>query len=187
MLSRISFQKKWHTCSQRGTGVACSYTCEQGTVYDGIEGLCLLLRRLAYPCRYSDLILRFGRPVPELCMMTSHVIDTVYTLNHHRLTAWNQTLLSPHILQAYADAIRRKGGALPNCFGFLDGTVRPIWRPQENQGIVYNGHKRVHALKYQSVALPCGMIAKMYGPLIVKRNEISMINNDVKNTQVDSM
>ena len=51
------------------------------------------------------------------------------------------------------------------CFGFIDGTVRPICRPQENQGIVYNGHKRVHALKYQSVALPCGMIANMYGPV----------------------
>lgn len=36
-------------------------------------------------------------------------------------------------------------------------------RPGENQQLVYNGHKRVHALKYQSVALPNGMIANMYG------------------------
>ena len=44
-----------------------SYTCEQGTVCDRTEGLCLL-RRLAYPCRYSDLIHCFGQPVPEICM-----------------------------------------------------------------------------------------------------------------------
>ena len=67
-------------------------------------------------------------------------------------------LMSPPLLQTYADAIRRKESALPNCFGFVDGTVRPICRPQENQRVVYNGHKRVHGL-------PCGMIANMYGPV----------------------
>ena len=28
---------------------------------------------------------------------------------------------------------------------------------------MYNGHKRVHALKVQSVALPNGLIANLYG------------------------
>ena len=46
--------------------------CEQCSVCGGIEGLCLLLRRLAYPCRYSDMIPHFGRPVPEICMITIH-------------------------------------------------------------------------------------------------------------------
>ena len=71
----------------------------------------------------------------------------------------------PPLLQRHADAIQRKGSALPNCFDFIDRIVTPICRPQENQGIVYNGHKRVQGLKYQSVALPCGMIANMYGPV----------------------
>ena len=61
-------------------------------------------------------------------------------------------------------AISQKGSALDNCFGFIDGTVRPICRPGEKQRIVYNGHKRVHALKYQSVVVPSGMIAVMHGP-----------------------
>ena len=29
--------------------------CAQRTVCNGTEGLCMLLRRLAYPCRYRDL------------------------------------------------------------------------------------------------------------------------------------
>ena len=37
-----------------------------GSKFDGIEALCILLRRLAYPCRYSELIPRYGRSVPEL-------------------------------------------------------------------------------------------------------------------------
>ena len=40
-----------------------------------------------------------------------------------------------------------------------------ICRPGKSQRIVYNGHKRVHALKFQSVALPNGLIANLYGPV----------------------
>ena len=120
-LAEFRFQKRDIPVLAEAMRLPDSYTCEQGTVCDGIEGLCLLLRRLAYPCRYSDLIHRFGRPVPEICMITNHVMETVYSLNHHRLTAWNHTLMSPPLLQTYADAIRRKGSALPNSLGFVDG------------------------------------------------------------------
>ena len=51
--------------------------------------------------------------------------------------------------------------ALDNCFGFVDRTVRRICRPGEMQRLVYNGHKRVHALKFQSLSLPNGIIANM--------------------------
>src|SRR4051794_28192081 len=37
-----------------------------------------------------------------------------------------------------------------NVWGFIDGTVRPIARPTRHQRQVYNGHKRVHAIKFQS-------------------------------------
>lgn len=43
--------------------------------------------------------------------------------------------------------------------------VRPICRPGRNQRHVYNGHKRVHALKYQSVVAPNGLIVNMFGPV----------------------
>jgi len=34
--------------------------CEQRSISDDIEGLCMLLKRVAYPCWLSDMILRFG-------------------------------------------------------------------------------------------------------------------------------
>ena len=98
-------------------------------------------------------------------MISNLVMDTIYQKHRQRITQWNNTLLTPALLEIYARAIRQKGSPLPNYFGFIDGTVRPICRPEENQRIVYNGHKRVHGLKYQSVALPNGMIANMYGPV----------------------
>ena len=48
------------------------------------------------------------------------------------------------MLQEYADVIQAKGASLNNCFGFIDGTVRPISRPGQHQRIVYSGHKRAH-------------------------------------------
>ena len=74
-------------------------------------------------------------------------------------------MLNPPALQIYAQVISQRGSPLQNCFGFVDGTVRPIARPDNNQRIVYNGHKRVHALKFQSLALPNGIIGKLYGPV----------------------
>ena len=52
-----------------------------------------------------------------------------------------------------------------NCFGFVDGTVRPICRLTKHQRVVYNGHKWVHSIKFQSVTLPNGMFANMFGPV----------------------
>ena len=121
----------------------------------------MLLRRLAYPCRYSDLIPRFRRPVPEISMITSKVADFIYMNHGYRITRWNNSLLSPDNLERYALAIHSKGAALDDCFGFVDGTVRPICRPNTNQRQVYNGHKRVHAIKFQSVAIPNGIIANL--------------------------
>ena len=80
-------------------------------------------------------------------------------LNHgHRVTHRNHRILSPEMLDVYATTIYNKGAVLECCFGFIDGTVRPIRRPVINQRTVYNRHKRVHALKFQSVALPSGLI-----------------------------
>ena len=141
------------------------YKCDQGTICEGLEGLCILLKRFAFPCRFSDMIPIFGRPVPELCMINNTVIDWVYNHHRHRIMDWNPNVLSPIQLENYAEAVFNKGAALRNCFGFVDGTVRPISRPDENQRVVYNGHKRVHGLKFQSVVIPNGLIAHLYGPV----------------------
>ena len=69
------------------------FVCDQGTVCEGTEGLCMLLKRYAFPCRYSDMIPIFGRPVPELCMINNTVTDWIYAHHSHRITQWNQTIV----------------------------------------------------------------------------------------------
>ena len=75
----------------------------------------------------------------------------------------------------YADALYLSGAALENCWGFIDGTVRPVCRPGENQRAIYNGHKRVHSVKFQSVALPNGLVGHLYGPVEGRRHDSGML------------
>ncbi|XP_068677291.1 uncharacterized protein [Montipora foliosa] len=152
-----------------------SFTCYQRSVVSGMEGLCILLRRLAYPCRYSDIITRFGLPVPVLSMVCNDVLDFVYDTHGHRITQWNPTVLSPDYLQIYSDAVAAKGAALHDCFGFIDGTVRPICRPGEQQRILYNRHKRLHSLKFQAVVLPNGLIGNLFRPVEGRRHDAGML------------
>ena len=83
----------------------------------------------------------------------------------HRIPIKLHLTGKPRLISNYARSVHAKGAALQNCFGFVDGTVRPIARPDEHQRMMYNGHKRVHAIKFQSVALPNGLIANLYGPV----------------------
>ena len=64
-------------------------------------------------------------------------------------------MLKPPALQSYAQVISQRRSPLQSCFGFVDGTVRPIARPDNNQRVVYNGHKRAHAIKFVIVAVVC--------------------------------
>ena len=75
-----------------------------------------------------------------------------------------------------ADAISAKGAPLENYFGFVNGTVRPIFKPGERERVMYSGHKRVHGIKFQSIALPNGLIGNMSGP--VGKNKVIMQLSD---------
>ena len=141
------------------------FYCPNGTVASGLEGLCVVLKRFAYPCRFSDMMYRFGRSVPELSLIASEVTDFIYENHGYLLRTLDQQWLTPQCLQEFANAVHKRGAPLTNCWGFIDGTVRPMSRPGQHQRVVYNGHKRVHALKFQSVVAPNGLIANLYGPV----------------------
>jgi hypothetical protein len=96
------------------------------------------------------MIQQFGRSVPEISLILTEVTNYIVGTHGHLLSDLDQPRLQPANLESYAEAIHQKGAALNNCWGFIDGTVRPICRPGEHQRIMYNGHKRVHAVNFQS-------------------------------------
>lgn len=150
-------------------------TCYNGLKVNAIEAMCVFLKRFAYPCRYVDLIPLFARPEPQLCMIANKMMDIIYLNWNHLLTNFDQPWLDNQHLENYAEAIHLKGAALNNCWGFIDGTVRPISRPKRFQRLVYNGHKKVHSLKFQSIVAPNGLIANLFGPIEGKRHDSAML------------
>ena len=57
----------------------------------------------------------------------------------------------------------------PRTTGFVDGTVRPVCRPTNNQRALFNGRKRIHTIKFQSVVAANGFIANLYDPVKGKK------------------
>ena len=119
-------------------------------------------------------MLRFGRDISQLSIISNLVMNFIYKNHKHHLENLGQDLLSPLYLQLYVDSIHAKGGPLNNCWGFIDGTVRPICRPQGMQRVIHNGHKRVYAMKFQSVVTLNGIKANLYVPIEVFLHDSGM-------------
>ena len=123
------------------------FTYNRVKVY-GIEELCIFLKGLAYPCRYSNIVPRFASPVPQQSMISNQIMNHVYDNYRHLFQDLNQPWLAPDRIQAFANFIHAKVALRTNCWGFVDETVRPICCPNKDQRIVYNGHKRIHSIKF---------------------------------------
>ena len=106
--------------------------------------------------------------------MVTNLVDHICERFGHLLITLDQPWLSRHHLQLFADAIYNKGAALFTCWGFVDGTVHPMCRPKENQRAVYNGHKRVHAIKFQSVVAPNGLLESLRLTMCLRRRPIEV-------------
>jgi len=93
------------------------------------------------------------------------------------LLDWDKDhLLSPENLRFYANAIHNDGAPTTSVFGWPDCTKLPICRPGQFQRVAYNGHDRVHCLKYQAIVLPNGLIAHLYGPIEGRRHDNTLWN-----------
>ena len=53
--------------------IPAAYTGYQGSVFTGMEGLMVMLRRLTYPNRWCDLVNIFGRSEAELSILFNMV------------------------------------------------------------------------------------------------------------------
>lgn len=60
--------------------------------------------------------------------------------------------------------------------GFIDGTIRAICRPTQQQELVYSGYKKFHAVKYQSVMFPNGIIGRLDGPINGQRHDSAILH-----------
>ena len=150
--------------------------------FTGLEVVCVILRRLSYPCRYLDLELFFGRPRTEICRLFLAGTRFLQPIVDRKLSNFNQPWLSLNSIIEYQTAVQDKlfaNNAPPfvqKCpWGFIDGTVLATCKPQHFQRATYNGHKRVHGYVFQSLLTPNGLIANLFGPLAGRRHDSGML------------
>ena len=138
---------------------------------------CVLLRRLCSPARWRDMELLFGRHAAQLSEIFWEGLEQFLNVRKHLITGD----ICKDFIEAnapfYAQAVRDKRNSLDKCVAFIDGTVIGIARPVQAdvQAIAYNGHKRNHALKYQAVTTPDGLILHAAGPLEGRRHDWTCI------------
>ncbi|XP_070533023.1 uncharacterized protein [Ptychodera flava] len=85
-----------------------------GTAATSMEALLILLRRLAYPNRWCDLVTFFQRDEPELSIIFNTIVEHIYEEFGHLLTSLNLVWLD---LVTFAEAVHNKGATLDNCWG----------------------------------------------------------------------
>ena len=77
----------------------------------------------------------------------------------------------------YSELIKKKtGNAIDTLWGFIDGTIRKTARPIHNQRTVYTRFKKCHGIKFQSVLVPNGYIACLYGPVPAKTHDAKLLH-----------
>lgn len=132
------------------------YVCEPETA------LCVVLYRLAAPCRYKTMMGPFNRSRSWLSTIFNNCIEFLVNRYREKLY-WDHERLTYEQLKIYSTAVAHKGG-VNGIWGFIDGTMRAICRPLANQYWYYSGYKKCHALKYQAAITPDGLISHLVGP-----------------------
>jgi len=149
---------QWHCCGRNG-GAKCV-----------VEAFCIPVPI----CRYGSLI-------RDASSTTFHDYKPndgfVFDEYSHLLAQLNQPWLSRDRLRHFAAIICEKGAPLENCWDFIDGRVRSLCKPDRNHRILYDGHKRVHGIKLQSVVAQNGRIACLFGPVESRRHDSGINKN----------
>ena len=176
---KFRFMKADVPCLCDALGIPAQFIAPNRTTWSGLEGLCILHRRLSYPAQTFQLGDYFGRGSADISIITNTMLSYVYD-------RWNRLLvdLSEHTrqgrwlslakLQEAAAAVHRKG-PLSNVWGFIDGTARQIRRPSRGQRIWYSGHKRQHVQKFQAIMTPFGIMVHLYGPIEGQRHDARIL------------
>ena len=141
--------------------------------------LLIVLRRLAYPCRWCELEDLFHMDTPAMSSVYNLVLSwlsrafaTTLLFDHARLTP---AALARLATAAQAATWITPGGCPLPVAGFIDGTERATCRPGVHQELVYNGHKHFHAFGFQSVVSIDGMTISIAGPYPGSRHDQYML------------
>jgi hypothetical protein len=148
-------------------------TTSEGDKCEGLHVLCMMCMYYAYPTRRFEMISKFGTSLSRLSRLISHLRNWLYERYYPGMC--NPKQLPADKMEEFARVIQECTG-MPGIFSFIDGTVRPTCKPELFQAVVYNGKDKTHALKYQVVVTPDGIMRHVYGPVCGSRHDQFMVH-----------
>jgi hypothetical protein len=163
-----------------------SYTAEEIFLFS--------MNRLVYPGRYDDLCDIFGRDYSAWSRAFTWFIEYMMTTWGH-LVSGNLRYWAPHF-PSFSEAIRQKiiekGGEhyqSIRCCAFVDCTVIQTSRPDAGnaqpgpnaprynrfiQQAAFNGWKKFHGYKYQTLEAPNGLALDLWGPMTFRHSDTEL-------------
>ena len=102
-------------------------------VVDGLEALCIVLRRLVYPNRWIELRKLFGRKHSSLSRIFYHVVRHINRNFAHLLVSLDQNWLTEDDFALFAASITQKGGVVQNCLDFLTAPLEEFPDHQDSK------------------------------------------------------
>jgi hypothetical protein len=136
------------------------------------EAVCMMCFKYARPMQLGTMVRTFGSSVSRMSRIISVIRRLIFA--RFRGSMAHPRALQQQEIEMFCAAVQKKSG-LSTCFGFIDGTVRPMCKPSVLQGSCYNGKDRQHALKYQGVTTPDGMFLQLAGPWPGARHDQYMV------------
>ncbi|KAL8276754.1 hypothetical protein RQP46_010863 [Phenoliferia psychrophenolica] len=152
------------------------FRAKNGTKEGAFVAVMMLCVRLADPSRLGLEALLFGRDVSQCSRIINLLIDYMFFTWARGLMKWNPALMTPERCELFAAAARMKGSVLDNICCLIDGTIRGIARPIDEQRQWFNGHKRKHAAKYQLVSSLDGLLVHLF-PSVGRRGDMGILDS----------
>jgi len=139
----------------------------------GLEVLCMMCMYFAYPTRRFEMIPKFGTSSSRISRLISHLRNWLYEKFYPGMS--KPKLLPREKIEEFSEVIFQQVG-MRGIFSFIDGTVRPTCKPELFQAVVYNGKDKTHALKYQVLVTPDGIMRHVFGPVCGARHDQHMVH-----------
>ncbi|CAB1099714.1 unnamed protein product [Ectocarpus sp. CCAP 1310/34] len=136
--------------------------------------LAVTIWRLACPTTLIRDRLFWGIAEQMICDIFNLTIEAIFDRWGHLVNQLQHDAILSKI-DMFCQAIHEKGTPLTRCWGSIDGTIRAISRPKRSQRLWYNGRKRKHALKYQAIDTPDGIIRMLWGSILGRRHDVAMV------------
>lgn len=134
---------------------------------------CILLRRIASPCRQKYLETVFEIHISALIDVLWEDSWSLYEKRGRLVNSFRENIFAERA-EFHSDCIYQRKGTLLQWFGFLCVTKIKMACPGKSHNMwrcVYSGHKRCYSLFYQTITTPDGLIMHLFCPIEVRKSE----------------